>query len=84
MPMCESAGGFNCTLDCHIMEIEAQTRPRKFLANETEKQSKDKFDMRKEVCDEMMRTRQRTIRWWIREKKGGWIHRSGYIEAGLT
>ncbi|ROI16641.1 hypothetical protein DPX16_22618 [Anabarilius grahami] len=53
------------------MEIEAQTRPRKFLANETKKESKDKFDMRKEECDEMMRIRQRTIRWWMREKKSG-------------
>lgn len=78
VPMCESAEGFNCTLVCHVMEIEAQTRPRNFLANETEKESKDKFDMRKEECDEMIRIRQRTIRWCIREKKVG-----GYIEAGL-
>lgn len=40
---------------------EAQTKPRKFLANE--KESNDTFYMRKEECEEMMRVRQRkTIR----------------------
>lgn len=61
MPVCDIAGGFNCTMDCHIMEREAQTKPRKFLANE--KESNDTFYMRKEECEEMMRVRQRkTIR----------------------
>lgn len=50
------------------MERDAQTRPRKFLANETEKEGTDKFDMRKEECEEMMRIRHKTIRWWKRER----------------
>lgn len=72
--MCGTTGGFNCTLDCHIMERDAQTRPRKFWANETEKEGKGKFDLRKEECVEMMRIRHKTIRWrkrerWVDERK---------------
>jgi len=39
----------------------------KFLTNETEKEGKDNFDMRKEECEEM-RIRHKTIRWWKRER----------------
>lgn len=49
MPLCETAvGGFNCTMDCHSVQSEAQTRPRKFLENEIEKERKETFDMRVE------------------------------------
>lgn len=64
VPVCDIAvGKFNCKMVCNIMEREAQTKPRKFLANEIEKESNDTFDMRKGECEEMMRVRQRkTIR----------------------
>lgn len=35
-------------MDCHSVQSEAQTRPRKFLENEIEKERKETFDMREE------------------------------------